>query len=236
VDLAVATASTAGVLRPDELARHVELRHCAAGPEVTRWVENHWSLRWDLPEGRWFASQVLPHPTCSLTVELGSHPRPEKPPGETVVITGVMTRRFDVRVTGWGRVLGVRFRPGGLAALTGRSASGWTDRVLPARDVLPPDLCTALADLDLVASPGDWEAAAETGLAGMATGTDPRYEQLLEIVADMLDDRSLLTVTEVGARAVPDARRRHRDRRGVRRDAHGPRPPVRVVRPGALHP
>jgi AraC-like DNA-binding protein len=199
-DLAVPTASTAGVLRPDELARHVELRRDPAGPRVDPWVENHWSLRWDLPDGRWFPSQILPHPTCALTVELGCHPRPEVPPGETVVVTGVMTRRFDVDITGWGRVVGVRFRPGGLAALTGRSASGWTDRVVPAHDVLPPGLCSALADPDLAASPDAWADAAEAGLAGMATAGDPRYDQLLEVVADMLADRSLLTVTEVAHR------------------------------------
>ena len=97
----VATASTAGVLRPDELARHVELDR---GPPAgsSPWVENHWSLRWDFPAGRSFASQVLPHPTCSLTVELGSHPTAGDAAGDTVVVTGVVTRRFDVDVRGWG--------------------------------------------------------------------------------------------------------------------------------------
>lgn len=200
MDLAGATASTAGVLRPDELARHVELRRRTAGPQASAWVENRWSLSWDRPDGRWFASQVLAHPTCSLTVELGSHARPGMPPGHTVVVTGVATRRFDVPITGWGRVAGVRFRPGGLAALTGRSASAWTDRVVPAGDVFPPALCRALADPDLAASPDDWATAAEALLAGMPSRTDPRYEQLLEIVADMLADRDLLTVTDVARR------------------------------------
>jgi AraC-like DNA-binding protein len=195
-----ATASTAGVLRPDELARHVELDRFPAGPGVGPWVENHWSLRWDIPDGRSFASQVLPHPTCSLTVELGSHPRPEIPPGETVVITGVVKRRFDVEVRGWGRVVGVRFRPGGLAALTGRSAHAWTDRGVPAREVLPADLCATLADPDLAARPGEWAAAAEAGLLGIDAPPDPRYDQLLDVVADMLTDRSLLSVADAGKR------------------------------------
>jgi AraC-like DNA-binding protein len=195
-----ATASTAGILRPDELARHVELARRPAGARAARWVENHWSLRWDLPDGRWFTSQTLPHPTCSLTVELLSHPRPDLPSGETVVVTGVVTRRFDVDVRGSGRVVGVRFRPGGLAALTGRSASGWTDRVVPARDVLPAESCAALADRQLAACPQEWAAAAEAALAGTAAAPDPRYEQLIGIVADMLANRSLLTVAQVGER------------------------------------
>jgi AraC-like DNA-binding protein len=198
--VAAPTASTAGVLHPEELARHVELDRRPAGPGVGRWVENHWSLRWDLPEGRCFLSQVLPHPTCSLTVELGDHPRPELPPHESVVVTGVPTRRFDVEVRGSGRVVGVRFRPGGLAALTGRPASDWTDRTLPASRVLPAELCATLADPDLAARPGSWAAAAEAGLLASEPSDDARYDELIGIVADMLDDRSLHTVAEVARR------------------------------------
>lgn len=73
-------------------------------------------------------------------------------------------------------------------------------RVLAARDVLPPERCTALADPDLAASPLDWAAAAEVGLAGLRADRDLRYGQLLEIVADMLADRSLLTVADVATR------------------------------------
>ena len=123
-----------------------------AGEWAARWVENRWSLRWDLPPGRWFDSEVLPHPTCSLTVELGSHPRPGMPAGEVVAVTGVCTRRFDVEVRGWGRVVGLRFRPGGLAALTGLPASAWTDRSVAACEVLPGLLVRALADPELAAS------------------------------------------------------------------------------------
>lgn len=194
------TATTAGVLRPEELARHVELDRQPCGAEVARWVENHWSLRWDLPEGTWFPSQVLPHPTCALTVELGSHRRPELPPGEQLVVTGVTTRRFDVEVRGWGVVLGVRFRPGGLAALSGRLASAWTDRSVPATEVLPSSVCDALLDDDLVAAPEEWRATAESRLADLGSDPDPRYDQLLEVVADMLADRALVTVGEVAAR------------------------------------
>jgi len=197
------TATTAGVLHPDELARYVQLERAPAGAAVRRWVENHWSLRWDLPPGRHTTSQILPHPTCSLTVELASHPRPEMPPGVTVVVTGVVTERFDVDVRGSGHVLGVRFRPGGLAALTGLAASAWTERTVAAIEVLPADLCTTLGEPSLVSDPGSWRAAAEEGLAHLGAEVrraDGRYELLLTIVADMLEDRSLLTVADVGRR------------------------------------
>ncbi len=200
------TASTAGVLRPEEFARHVTLERDPAGGPAAHWAENHWSLSWDLPHGRWFASEVLPHPTCSLTVERGSHPRPDLPPGESVVITGVCTRRFEVDVRGWGRVLGVKFRPGGLAALTGVSASAWTDRTVAAAAVLPAELCATLADPDLQASPERWRAAVESGLAGIRPEPDPRYDRVLAVVGDMLRDPDLLSVSQVCERHDVSAR------------------------------
>ncbi|GAA4399980.1 helix-turn-helix domain-containing protein [Fodinibacter luteus] len=196
------TATVAGVLRPGELSRHVDLARDPAGPVAGRWVENRWSLRWHLPPGRWYDSEILPHPTCSLTVELGSHPRAGIPAGETVVVTGVCTRRFDVEVRGWGRVLGLRFRPGGLAALTGHPASAWTNRSVAASDVLPAHLTEALSDPDLVGlDAAAWADVAEAGLAVLADNRpDPRYDLLLEVVADMLADRTMLTVADVADR------------------------------------
>ena len=142
------------------------------GHPAARWVENRWSLRWSLPDGRWYDSEVIPHPTCSLTVELGSHPRAGMPPGETVVVTGVCTRRFDVEVRGWGRVVGLRLRPGGLAALTGHPASAWTDRSVAASEVLPPALAAALADPDLAAAGAAWSEVGGTrpGRSGRTSG------------------------------------------------------------------
>lgn len=193
-----ATASTAGILRPDEFARHAVLKREPAGSAVAHWVENHWALRWDLPEGRSFASQVVPHPTCSLTFERSTHPRPAVPVGEELVVTGVATQRFDVDVRGSGRVVGIRFRPGGLAALTGGSAADWTDATVAAREVLPAAVCRVLDDPDLADDPAAWAGAAEHELAGLAAEDgDPRYDQLLAIVGAMLEDRSLITVAQV---------------------------------------
>ncbi|WP_392543350.1 DUF6597 domain-containing transcriptional factor [Oryzobacter telluris] len=194
------TASTAGILRPDELARHVELRRWPCDPAVDRWVENHWALRWDLPPGTGHQSQTLPHPTCSLTLEVGDHTRDGLPPGETLLVTGVVTRRFDVEIRGSGRVVGVRFRPGGLAALTGARARDWVDAVVPAREVLPAEVCAALAEPPLAEAPERWAALAEDALASVGAAPDERHDLLLAVCAAMLDDHDLLAVADVAER------------------------------------
>ena len=116
------------------------------------------------------------------------------------MVTGVATRRFDVEVRGTGRVVGLRFRPGGLAALSGLSAATWTDRVVPAQEVLPEPLLAPLRSPDLAADPEAWGDAAEAAVTALVPEPDDRYEQVLAIVADMLADRSLLTVAAVARR------------------------------------
>ena len=181
------------------VARHLRLDRRPAGDEAAPWVENHWFLAWDLPPGVARPSQVIAHPAVSLTTEIAEHPRPGLD-REAVVVTGVATRRFDVELCGSGRVAGVKFRPGGLTALTGLPASAWTDRTVPARDVVPPELARRLADPALVEDPVAWATVAEEGLVALAPGPDARYERLLRVVADMLADRSLVAVADVAAR------------------------------------
>jgi AraC-like DNA-binding protein len=116
-------------------------------------------------------------------------------------VTGVATRRYDVDVRGWGRVLGVRFRPGALAALSGAAASAWTDRSVAAHDVLPAELCATLTDAAVLADPAAWRVAAERGIAELGeVRPDGRYDELVGIVADMLADRSLVSVADVARR------------------------------------
>jgi AraC-like DNA-binding protein len=90
--------------------------------------------------------------------------------------------------------------------LTGRPASGWTDRSVPAAEVLPRHLCAELDDPDLVEDPVRWAAVAEAGLAALEPEPDLRYDELLGVVAGMLGDRSLLAVQEVSRRHGMSAR------------------------------
>ena len=195
---APATASTAGVLHPELFARYVDLRRWPVAPGLDRWVENYWGLRWSLPAGLTHHSRVLPHPACNLTLEQTSHPRPGLAPKATV-LTGVVTHRFEVPVAGDGLVVGAKFRPGGLAHLLGMSARAWTDQVQPAADILPPDVAAPLAALDLASlfedGPGPLEELLERLRPSEPEGA--RYDRLLAVIADMLGDRTLVTVAQV---------------------------------------
>ncbi len=204
-----ATASTAGILRPEEFARHVDLQRRAPAPDLAPWVENHWVLRWDLPAGATYPSQVLPHPTCNLTVERGVR-RPEAPPA-AVLVTGPVTRRFDVATTGRGWVWGVRFRPGGLAALAGVDAARLAERSLAAAEVLPADVVAALDALHDTGAPLETDQeSVEAALRPLVIDLQPDHELVLALVAEMLADRTLVRVAQVTERHGVSTRRLQR--------------------------
>ena len=204
-----ATASTAGILRPEEFARHVELRRLPPAPDLAPWVENHWVLRWDLPAGTAYPSQVLPHPTVNLTVERGVR-RPEAP-AAAVLVTGPVTRRFDVETTGRGWVWGVRFRPGGFAALAGVDATRLAERTLAAAALLPPEVVAPLDGLHDTGAPVEEDQArVEAALRPLAGEPDPDHLLVVALVAEMLADPTLVRVAQLTERHGLSARRLQR--------------------------
>lgn len=199
-DRTKATSTTAGILRPEELARHAAVERVPAHPGLGRHVEYHWRLRWDLPPGSSYASETLPHPACTLSVELGE---PREGVGEDrVVVTGVVTRRFDVTLTGSGWVLGTKFRPGGLAALAGLRARDLTDRTRPASGLLPEEVLAPLRDLTPEVPPARAAAVVDEALLTVAPARpDPVHDDLLALVAEMLGDRDLQRVAQLEERS-----------------------------------
>lgn len=196
---AVATTTSAGVLRPEDLARLTRLARYSVPEELATYVENLWSLRWELPPGIEHRSSTLPHPACTLSVERGETRRGVG--DDPVVVTGVVTRRFDVDIRRSGWAFAAKFRPGGLTALAGGSAREWRDRTIPARELLPTAAVDPLRNLDPDVPDEDCRAALEAALTALLPAEpDPAYLQVLDVVADMLGDRSVLTVAEVEER------------------------------------
>ena len=195
------------MLRPDEFARHVALRRVECADALSPWVENYWRLRWDLPPRATFLSATLPHPSCNLTVEHGGIRHEAE---DRVVVTGVVTRRFEVTVRDAGWVFGAKFRPGGLAALIGSSARELRDRTVPAAALLPEDLVRALDQLGPDVSDEDCRDRFDELLKELTTAPDPAYDSVLEVVSTMLEDRSLLKVSQVEGRVGIRERRLQR--------------------------
>ena len=192
------TSTAAGILRPDELPDYATLSRPAASAHLDRWVEWYWSVEWDLPLGTTYLSQVIPHPTLQLTVESGRGSRHGfRMPA--ALLHGIVTSRFEVELSGSGSVFGAKFRPGGFGAFTGLDVATTLGKVVPLRELFGGG-ADALRDDALRSRPDARPALFDRFLLERRPRPDPRYDQLLEVVADMLADRTLTSVEDVTQR------------------------------------
>jgi AraC-like DNA-binding protein len=99
--------------------------------DLAPFVEHLWTVAWDLETP--VVSEVLAHPSVQLVVER-----------DASAVAGVFTGRFVRRLEGRGRVLGVKFRPGGFRPFIGGPVSELTDR----RRTLPQVFGEEVLDLE----------------------------------------------------------------------------------------
>ena len=202
-----ATATHAGVLRPDQLAQYVDLVRLPCAASLAPWIENYWQLRWDLPSGISYRSSTLPHPACTLSVE---HGWTREGVVDPVVVTGVLTRRFDVVLAESGWVFGVKFRPGGYAAFTGTVARTLRDVHVTPPTSLRTDTVHALAELGPHVDADHCRTVVDAVLEPYAREVEPEYETVLNVIGTMLADRTLIRVGQVEERCGIGTRRLQR--------------------------
>jgi len=163
--------------RPFRLARR------PPGPDLAGVVGHFWSVEWSLPAGRHHDQAVISHPCGHVSVD-----------DRGAWLQGVVTRRFEVRLEGAGRVVSAHLRPGALSALTSVPPAGITDARLPLAEVMPD-----APDLDKV-------AAAESQAAGMEALEDwfrrvgptrRRGAELVDDAVDLIAARTDLTRVDV---------------------------------------
>ncbi|MDI9893562.1 helix-turn-helix transcriptional regulator [Rhodococcus sp. IEGM 1381] len=199
-----ATATQSGVLRPDQLAQYVDLVRLPCAAALEPWVENYWQLQWNVPPGTSYRSSTLPHPACTLSVE---HGWTREGVVDPVVVTGVLTRRFDVVLAESGWVFGVKFRPGGYAAFTGTVARSLRDVHVAPPTAFQPDTVDALANLGGHLNADHCRTVVDAVLTPYAPEVEPEYEVVLDIIGTMLGDRTLIRVAQVEERCGIGARR-----------------------------
>jgi AraC-like DNA-binding protein len=157
-------------------------------PDLAPFVEHYWTIEWSLHEP--VVRETLPYPSAHIVLEPG-----------VAQLAGVPTRKFSRTLEGTSRVIGTKFRPGGLRPFVTRRVSDFTDRVLPLLEVFGAparDLdVRALAHTDHHAAIGVVEAF----LRGLAPRADATLTQVTAMAERIRDDREIRQVEQLADQA-----------------------------------
>lgn len=179
-----ATTSLGGILDPEAARRHFRLARYPPAEDLAELVERHWIVEWDLPAP--FTQELVTHPCVNLVFE---------PDG--ALVHGVITGRGAKEISGRGKAVGVKFRPGGFHPFLPMPAWRLTGSALSLEEAFGsdphPEVLAAGADRAQI-------AVVERFLRGLPRAEDPHVAEVVEIFRLILRDPSLVRVEQLAAR------------------------------------
>ena len=157
------TGAPKGLVDPTGAATRIGLSTFAPSAPLAALVDYFWLVEWDLAGQPAQTQRVLPYPNAHMVFERGQS-----------AIHGVVRGAFVRKVKDAGRVLGVRFRPGGLRSLIAQPMARLADRTMPVDEVL--SVSTAQAEQQVLSAPSGLQmvAAAESLLLDVLPAPDWR--------------------------------------------------------------
>ncbi|MGI5485634.1 AraC family transcriptional regulator [Microtetraspora malaysiensis] len=178
----------------------------APSPEISAYVEHFWVVTWtELAEP--YEQRIVSHPTVNMTIAQDFHR-----------IAGVIKGGFSYTMRGSGRVLGMRFHPGGFRPFLGGPVSQLTGRFMEISEMYGAAGATLVEQV--LAEPDAQAAIAltETFLLSLGPNQDPLTEEVAALVGIVESDVSVTRVDELAARSgrsVRSLQRLFRDYVGI---------------------
>lgn len=114
-----------GIVDPRATARRIRLATYPPAAALAPFVEYFWVVQWDMQQRTPETQRVLPYPNAHLVFDAGR-----------TAIHGVVRGAFDRPLAGAGKVLGVRFAPGGLRPFISQPLASFTDSTINADALL----------------------------------------------------------------------------------------------------
>lgn len=114
-----------GIVNPQAAARQIRLASYQPDAALAPFIDYFWIVEWDRRGQPVQTQRVLPYPNAHLVFETGAS-----------AIHGVVHGAYDKPLTGQGRVLGVRFKVGGLRPLISQPLASFAGRTIAADALL----------------------------------------------------------------------------------------------------
>jgi AraC-like DNA-binding protein len=164
-------------------------------------IQHYWFVQWDLRGAGPRFQETLPHPSCYLLFEHDlEQPAPDDLTAKNAEVSGVCTGKFSRQLEGWGRVFGVKFRPGGLRPFLDDSVSTLTDRVVPAERVFGQPILTLASAVRRMESAEEMAEASSAFFMARLPAPDSSSTLSGELVDAILNDPSILSVEDLASR------------------------------------
>lgn len=175
------------MLHPGQAAAVISLTRHDPAPELARFVEFCWLVRWHRHGQPAYEQKVLAHPNVHLVFEAPS-----------ARVYGVSRSLFIRRLEGAGQVLGVKFRPGGFRPFIDHPVADLADLAVPAAEIFGPG--TDLLNDEVLRGIGDPTAVASRVSSFLLTRVpepDPVAEQVAAMVERITGSPDLRRVDQV---------------------------------------
>lgn len=177
-----------GILNPKEGKQQFRLSRFMPTEELKFFVEHYWIVEWDLGDES-FQQEILAYPSVHLAFEK-----------EKTQIWGVVTGKFSRTIEGSGKVLDIKFRPGGFYPFLKSSVSSFSDETLDLDavfDVDPKKVETKVLHSD---DKEEMVARAEEFLLDFLPKEDERITFVNQIIEAVIADQLLMKVEELADR------------------------------------
>jgi AraC-like DNA-binding protein len=184
-----------GVLRQALAAERFTLVRHQPPAALATFVDFIWILHWDLPDQEPHDQTILPHPNVNLAFE-----------ARGAGIFGVDRKLFTRTLSGQGKALGVRFRPGGFRPFWHAPISQLTDRVVPAIGLFGLAAEHARKLIMDAETNEEMLAQVEALLTAVLPEPDPVTDQAAELVELIITDPSLRRVDQLAERTGQSSR------------------------------
>jgi AraC-like DNA-binding protein len=189
------TSEPKGVLDPALAAQKFRLARYQPADDLKAFIEHCWIVAWDLRGLDPYVQKTLPYPCAHLVFDAGK-----------TAIFGVMRGAFEYRLEGQGRVLGVRFRPGGFRSLLGAPLATITDRTIPLARVYELDSAAAETTVLAAADDAGMIQCVEAILRTRMPPADETVDLVHGIIGRIESDRTINRVDELVVRVDLGAR------------------------------
>lgn len=161
-----------GIVDPAGAAQRIRLARYKPSSALAPFVDYHWVVEWNLADRPPETQRTLPYPCAHLVFEAGK-----------TAVYGVVRGAFQRRGAGVGRILGIRFRPGGLRPFLDVPMQRLTGRTMSVTPLV--GLTDAEAESMVLDAPGDrgMVAAAEALFHDRLPAADPMIDRIGSIIA-----------------------------------------------------